>query len=833
MKITRIRIAGIRGFNEERTIDLDDGLTIISAKNSYGKTSITEALEWLLYGSTSKIEKGADYSKEEYKGSLRNAHYRGDAPAFVEAVLAAKGKEFTVRATPSGEESMSREVDGVPVADWPFAAAIADRPKPFVLQHALKHLLLVRPSERFEGFSRLLGLQDLIDLQSAVTALCTKPQVHLPPQAEALQDKSEHLLARVNAQPGLVTAAKHLKRGTAGLRAALDQLDQEARARAQVEPGMDPLPRLLEKRDEAIAKVFHGAVAVRPVRGADAHSHREDLEFLAGFCDDDRCSAYAGLAGLTAAQEVMRLAKFFEVGVGLLRTSPGNCPLCGQPLDETSRAHAHKCHNEARDACGTSEALREKCLRQQEELSALRRRTVSATDTTLQQISDLCSVSSIERAKNLLEASHPELASAAWDAYRSALALRKAAEGARLTALRKVDETAKALDAKEPSPELLKQLAARLLPLVKVLRDLDAFALTRERQLADAHRVLQLELDKLTGTEEVSVIADALKGASIVGRAFAVQDVLARLKGLRIAIDQFVARKLLDAINTSLSAAVAEWYDKIKTTGDPDVHFAGFDLPQTTQGTYRKQIAVKARSYDKDLVSAVSCLSESKLNALGLCVNLAANTTADCPFGFLVVDDPIQSLDEEHEAQFVDVIRSLVEEGKQVILLSHNKPWLDQVRDGCRSLNGRFYCITQYDVRGPHITQEDWCPIRQRLNEARAILGDATASDVKLQHAEQEIRFAVTQIAAQVAQRAPGERRDPGKLKAQDCRSILLGAGISGLDDQLVDKVCQAFGRSDESHHAPKSYSPNRQRTLSLLGSVERLYKKIASALLA
>ncbi len=47
MKIKNIIIQGFRGFNEERNIDFHDHLTLIHAPNSYGKTSISEAFEWL------------------------------------------------------------------------------------------------------------------------------------------------------------------------------------------------------------------------------------------------------------------------------------------------------------------------------------------------------------------------------------------------------------------------------------------------------------------------------------------------------------------------------------------------------------------------------------------------------------------------------------------------------------------------------------------------------------------------------------------------------------------------------------------------------------------
>ena len=45
MKLTNLKVCGIRGFNLEREINLDDGLTVIYGPNGQGKTSFVEAIE--------------------------------------------------------------------------------------------------------------------------------------------------------------------------------------------------------------------------------------------------------------------------------------------------------------------------------------------------------------------------------------------------------------------------------------------------------------------------------------------------------------------------------------------------------------------------------------------------------------------------------------------------------------------------------------------------------------------------------------------------------------------------------------------------------------------
>jgi hypothetical protein len=270
-----------------------------------------------------------------------------------------------------------------------------------------------------------------------------------------------------------------------------------------------------------------------------------------------------------------------------------------------------------------------------------------------------------------------------------------------------------------------------------------------------------------------------------------------------------------------LNAYVMEWYGQIRTRGDPDVHFSGFDMERTAKGDLKaRRVQIKATSYGKDLISAASSLSESKLNALGLCVSIATNLKGETPFEFLIVDDPIQSWDAEHEIQFIDVIRKLIDRGKQVILLSHNRKWINQVRDGCRSINGRFYEITGYTVAGPQISEQPWAPWKQRLSEIDAILKDQNADSVKLQQGEEEIRIVVAQLTADLYRRKRGIPKSPHDINSDKARKILVECGV---DSGLVDRITQTFSTTDDAHHAPSDYAAHRQRIQRYAGWANEL----------
>jgi len=256
--------------------------------------------------------------------------------------------------------------------------------------------------------------------------------------------------------------------------------------------------------------------------------------------------------------------------------------------------------------------------------------------------------------------------------------------------------------------------------------------------------------------------------------------------------------------------STAHWYNIIRTQGDPDVHFSGFSMERTKDGGLRSgRISIGAESYGVPLVSAISSLSESKLNTLGLCTCIAASLSQDAPFDFIVIDDPIQSMDEEHEAQFVQLLGSLVDAGKQVVLLSHNQRWVKQVVQGCRSYNGIFYEITGYTKAGPHIASKPWEEWGKRLAFINGLANDPHCGMVEVQAAEQEIRIVVTDLASELYLRKHGERKSTRNMGSAEVKRLLTSCGV---EQGLVNRIGQTFATSDEAHHASESHAVSRNK---------------------
>ena len=811
MKIRSATICGVRGFNEERTLNFDDRLTLVAAPNSYGKTSISEAFELLLYGVTSKVEK-ATFSKDEYKGSYRNRHFSESSPAFVEATFLGAGGEIKLRVEIAANESATKFVNGTEVPQWPFAQSMLSATKPFILQHALKYLLLVGPDERFKGFTRLLGLEDLDRIQTNVVSLCTKPEAAIPRDVQKLVSYVDALVARLEARPSLSTIAKSLKKGSKAQKQTYSAIASECAQRVPTGTAeKSVLPQLLKIREEAVGKILKERLTLATYSERETTVNTADEQFILGVITDAFIEKYTKLIALGLVQSLLDKAQFFGLGLKFLKEGKGLCPFCGQTVSEPLGVHVKQVHE------GLETERRRHAGLEQERKDVLLSLTDLSTRVEAYHKRQRAKVAGFLGVKRSI----PKFTPIFIPKYDTQWAVVQEALGKLRVTSAKLERAYRAfvgaLSRVKISVTESKEDAVFARMLGEALTSYIAAACQLRRLVSDyatpvseADAILKRELDVLAGTEDIGVLIDLHEHRKDIEKKLQIEGVLEGLKSFRKAVDQFVGNKMLNAVSSELTADVMEWYGQIRTAGDPDVHFSGFDMERTAKGDLKtRRVQIKATSYGKDLISAASSLSESKLNALGLCVSIATSLKGETPFGFLIVDDPIQSWDAEHEIQFIEVIRKLIDRGKQVILLSHNQQWINQVRGNCRSINGRFYEITGYTVAGPQISERPCATWKQRLNEVDAILKDQSADNVKLQHAEEEIRIVVAQLATEIYQRKRGIQKSPHDINSEKARKILIECGV---DTGLVDRITQTFSTTDDAHHAPCGYAAHRQR---------------------
>ena len=271
MRLRTLSICGFRGFNDAQTLDLADPIVIFEGPNGCGKTSIGEAVEWLLYGRTLKRTKGDGLSKREYRDCYRNVHYVGPESPYAEAELDDRnGKPRKIRRELKGDETSVLKVDGSVVQNLKEFGIDHVHDRPLILQHTLQDFIFMRPKVRYEVLSAMMGLEPLIAVRTAVDGAKTEFSRRLPQRAVEAQSRRTLLISDMRQEPVLAPVVTLIESG--GLIAAKQHLEQVAYG--LVPSGTAELPQALEAAKAAKERAqldwgrFAGVVISSPAQTA-------------------------------------------------------------------------------------------------------------------------------------------------------------------------------------------------------------------------------------------------------------------------------------------------------------------------------------------------------------------------------------------------------------------------------------------------------------------------------------------------------------------------------------------------------------------------------------
>lgn len=806
MKIRNLTLQGFRGFNDNsEQIEFAESLTLVYGPNSYGKTSLSEGLEWLLYGITSKVEGAAvNNNKTEYQGSYRNCHFEEGGIPFVEATFQLNDESETIcRGELQKDDSIKKFVDGVEVDTWQWMSDAILDPRPFVLQHSLKSLLLTNPTARYKGFTRLIGAEELDEFQEDFVSLCTK--YRKPKEVDAFLESFTDLEQQLSTLPKFSSIYKIYKKKILDIEDLYSAVSSECAKRVPKDTeAKDYLNVLRSTKEKAIKKVFDKVMALPDYSEVDLRDLKVDLDYFASIITDEFIENYIELIALTTIQEIVKKSQLLDLCVELVEKDPKTCPISDLPFNDDclSRFHA-QCELSKKDKENQTRftAKQEIILGQ---IQNLKQRLNAFLQICFNKTSTIIEFDDPDILLKIATLLGPENQKY-YDDFQNAINEINIARDKLTESFISVNDQLTVID-NSIKTNTENQVHAQALgeALLNIIQQESAYRKTVSRLVplvTEVANVFNNKLETLADTKEMSILIQLLEKRMDLEKKSKIHTLLESLVDLRKQVDGYVATKLQDVVKTSLSSDVMEWYAEIRTQGDPDVHFEGFDLPQTKGGSVKsRQIEVNAKSYDKRLPSAVSSLSESKLNALGLAISIANCVKGGNTFGFILIDDPVQSLDKGHSSQVVEVIRKLVaDHQKQVILLSHDLEWLNSVRKQCRTLNGYFYEITSYSQRGPNIVRKQWAAINERFEEIRSWLNKPDGmSALEKQRVADEFRILYQELTSDIYQAKTGEVKNPDKFNRVIIRDLLIK---SGMPSEKVDQIDAAYIAVHAPHH--------------------------------
>ena len=126
--------------------------------------------------------------------------------------------------------------------------------------------------------------------------------------------------------------------------------------------------------------------------------------------------------------------------------------------------------------------------------------------------------------------------------------------------------------------------------------------------------------------------------------------------------------------NDSLNSV---WRDLFVRLAPDEPFVPAFALPQSVGGPVEAVLETVHRSGGKG-GNPQAMLSAGNLNTAALTLFIALHLSVNPVLPWLIVDDPVQSMDEVHIAQFAALLRTLSKEHeRQIIIAVHEKPLFD------------------------------------------------------------------------------------------------------------------------------------------------------------
>jgi DNA repair protein SbcC/Rad50 len=128
-----------------------------------------------------------------------------------------------------------------------------------------------------------------------------------------------------------------------------------------------------------------------------------------------------------------------------------------------------------------------------------------------------------------------------------------------------------------------------------------------------------------------------------------------------------VRRVFNDALN-------AVWQDLFVRLAPEEAFVPVFRTPDTRRNTLIAELATRYRGSEDEAGSPGAMLSAGNLNTAALTLFLALHLSVDPRLPWLLLDDPVQSMDEVHVQQFAALLRTLVKgHGRRIVIAVHER----------------------------------------------------------------------------------------------------------------------------------------------------------------
>jgi len=723
LRLKKLTIGGFRGFALQQEMDFDNQVVLLVGPNHYGKSSVVNALEWCLFGDAC-AQKTATGISERATWEVAN-RYTDPLHVSVEAELAEDDGVYVVCRTKKTVRSKSHEklrltlpeggeVSGDEATQRLTRLLRSNSIRDFMVtvhlhQEAIRDILTQDPKHRNDAIDRLLGLSYYKEFLLGVDgAECGEAQENFATEIERLEGELQAALAMRNndvadARAGAAEGgvAENMIEAAAAMNLAKEarNLLVEFAKDANIQcPDLEP-PALSEDLPS-----FRIALQNELNRMRSKLPEQQEQKRL-----------YSRQTAITALVTTLQTANT------ALTTAKGKV----KKLDEQHGSQEELSVNREK-LVGDIRGLGEQCAQASEQGDLVRRAIGYMAGGAARETENTCPVCGNEE-DGLLARLQQE-----WERKFSEQVGQMTEEiNARKLQKKKLDEAVEQYetlgrnvnDAKENLREPLQQVA---LLLGKDLSETDDPALLLQAELNKVKRRLgrlkgaldrrdkrldavQEKLNKLECIVHVLHAEQKKKKVNEISESPEFQE----LEELRDRLAELVedTEQVKRAIRAVLTEEARERIDAAKTAIDGYFgriarHPAISRISVQVQENYRGQNAYSFHDQDNRLVTPI--LSQGDFNALALAIflGLSGSVGRASTFGFVMLDDPSQSLATEHKEALVQVLDEIAGQ-RQVILATMDKETDEMLHSATLTKVKTTYRFTDWTPAGGPVFGRD------------------------------------------------------------------------------------------------------------------------------
>jgi hypothetical protein len=619
-----VTVAGFRGIGPSTSLRLrpNPGLTLIVGRNGSGKSSFAEAAELSLTGTSPRWSGGLS---SVFKDGLRNLHQ--GSPCQVQVAVRADGQSQAIQITRTwreGENTPEQASTSVVTAGQRYSSVAElgwetalDVYRPFLSADDVGRLISARPSGLFDALAPILGLEPLTAAD------------------KRLMDARKEVDGRL----------KQLRADREGLRSLLAGVDDD-RARsadailAKQSPDLHALDEVLARTEERGGDPV--AAACRRLADAPLPSP-EDVLAIA-----ERLADASGRAALLASGEVhsaQQVAGLLEAALAFHADhGDGLCPVCRTgTLDAVWRAQATEALNQR-----NAEAAQARAAAQQRDAAFSDARGLWAR-TSLPTTEDL------QTAEHAIGTAAPGLSTAlaAWQSLAPGASTVPSAGARGHLPPRLSGSSAAGL-----APESLAEQIRLTYPALH-----ESLAIAREAArdwLAHRHD---------TWREPAALVQGwLLRAREQVGDRQLLASITSARTWLKTATEVIRNERLAPFAKRSQQV-----WEQLRQ--ESNVELGGMRLDGSSTS---RRLSFPA-TVDGTPAQAMAVMSQGELQALGLAVFLPRASADESPFRFVIIDDPVHSMDPAKVEGLAQALQDLSAD-RQVIVFTHDNRLSDAIR---------------------------------------------------------------------------------------------------------------------------------------------------------